>query len=136
MSDRAFIDTNILVYLFSSNEPEKNKIALNLINSDSEFVISTQVVNEFINVMNKKIKAELITITKAVDILPSHFTIVEISLNTIKSALIIAHKHKYRYFDALMLASALENGIPILYSEDMHNTHLINNKLRIINPFK
>jgi predicted nucleic acid-binding protein len=38
-------------------------------------------------------------------------------------------------WDSLIIASALENGCKILYSEDMHHNHLIEKKLRIINPF-
>jgi predicted nucleic acid-binding protein len=47
----------------------------------------------------------------------------------------IREKHKYSIWDSLIIASALENGCKILYSEDMHHNHLIEKKLRIINPF-
>ena len=41
----------------------------------------------------------------------------------------------YYVFDRLILASAIESGSYILYSEDMQNKQLIDDTLRIINPF-
>ena len=53
MPDRVFIDTNILVY-FVSDEREKRKLSENIIFSNSMKIISTQVINEFLNVSYKK----------------------------------------------------------------------------------
>jgi predicted nucleic acid-binding protein len=55
MKDKAFIDTNILVYLYSNSEMEKQGIARSLIfESDIDIFISTQVLGEFTNVLYKK----------------------------------------------------------------------------------
>jgi len=45
-------------------------------------------------------------------------------------------KYKYSYWDSLILASALENSCSILYSEDMQHGQVIEDSLKIINPFK
>ena len=55
MKDNVFIDTNILLYLYSSSEHDKKEIIKNIINSN-EIIISLQVVNEFCNVCFKKFK--------------------------------------------------------------------------------
>ena len=39
------------------------------------------------------------------------------------------------YWDSLIVASALEAGATVLYSEDMHHDLWINARLRVINPF-
>ncbi|AOC54321.1 MAG: hypothetical protein IM503_05940 [Microcystis sp. M069S2] len=39
------------------------------------------------------------------------------------------------FFDSLILASALEAGCQILYSEDLQHGQRIENQLMIINPF-
>jgi len=44
-------------------------------------------------------------------------------------------KYQYRYWDSLVIATALLNGCDILYSEDLHEGQLIEDKLTIINPF-
>jgi predicted nucleic acid-binding protein len=50
-------------------------------------------------------------------------------------ALNLAERYQYSYFDSLILASALEAGCQILYSEDLQDGQRIENQLMIINPF-
>ncbi len=58
-----------------------------------------------------------------------------ITLDTIQLALKIFSKYQYNYYDCLIIASALENGCAILYSEDMQHKQIIDKKLLILNPF-
>jgi predicted nucleic acid-binding protein len=45
------------------------------------------------------------------------------------------HQHtQYRFYDSLIVAAALEAGVPTLYSEDLQHDRLIS-ELRIVNPF-
>ncbi len=41
----------------------------------------------------------------------------------------------YSYFDSLIIASSFEYNCPILYTEDMQHNQIIENRLRLINPF-
>jgi len=50
---QSFLDTNILIYAYSVTETEKKEKALQILGSPN-IIISTQVINEFIWVMNKK----------------------------------------------------------------------------------
>jgi predicted nucleic acid-binding protein len=43
---------------------------------------------------------------------------------------------KYSYWDSLIIASALKNNCSICYSEDMQHGQLIEDRLKVINPFK
>jgi len=45
-------------------------------------------------------------------------------------------KYKFSYWDSLIIASALESGCGILYTEDMQDGQVIEDRLRIVNPFK
>ena len=108
-----FIDTNLIVYLYSNDELDKRTSIQNII-SKQKAVISTQVVNEFSNVMHK---------------------IQPISLSTIRLAYQIANEYKYSFYDCLIIASALENDCEILYSEDMQHQQIIKKKMKITNPF-
>lgn len=135
MNDKAFLDTNMVLYLYSSTEIGKKRIIEELLEQTLTFHISTQVINEFINVMSKKKKLSIDVINLAIDELSTAFVILNINFSTIKLALSIANKNKYAYFDSLIIASALENDCVLLYSEDMHHTHLIDNQLKISNPF-
>ncbi len=42
---------------------------------------------------------------------------------------------KYRY-DSLIVVSALENNCSILYTEDLQDGQVIENALKIVNPFR
>lgn len=48
----------------------------------------------------------------------------------------IMTKYDLQLFDAIIIASALESGCSILYSEDMNDGQIIEKNLKIINPFK
>ena len=136
MKDNIFIDTNIIIYAYSKTEIEKNKIANELIFSNKYVYISTQVINELINILLKKFKVDLISIENILLELEENFKIINFSLNTQKKAIYIKEKYKFQYYDSLIIATAIENNCSILYTEDMQHNQIIENNLKIINPFK
>ena len=137
INDKVFIDTNILIYAYSSDEKEKRDVVRDIIeNSRINVVISTQVVNEFINVMRKKMTVSRMDLQIAVDELSQFGFVSLIDMGTISRALSISKLFKYAYFDSLIIASALENSCKILYSEDMQHGQVLEKKLTILNPFK
>lgn len=135
MNDKYYLDTNILVYLYS-NDP-KATIVSNLLDEKFEkIIISTQVINELINVLTYKIKLKSNTeIKKIISALFDNFYVCEIHETTIIKALELSQQYRYRYFDSLIIASALLNNCKLLYSEDLHDGQIIDNQLKIINPF-
>ena len=134
MPDKVFIDTNVLIYGYSEDEPDKRQRAIDCVRS-GEAWISTQVLNETINVLKRKFSLSYSQIREAVQELSEGFPIVLVSVNTIEMALNLAERYQYSYFDSLILASALEAGCQILYSEDLQDGQRIENQLTIINPF-
>jgi predicted nucleic acid-binding protein len=134
MSDRVFLDTNIIIYLYSETEPLKRKKAIKCIDTD-EVWISTQVINESINVFRRKFTLNTNQIKEILSELLAEFYVAIISDKTIYSALDISNHYGYSYFDSLMLASGLEMQCKIIYSEDLQHGQYINNLLTIINPF-
>jgi predicted nucleic acid-binding protein len=134
MRDRAFFDTNILVYLYSEDESQKQKLAEQCF-SQYEGMISTQSLNEFCNVCLRKLKRNIYEIGKAIQEILSNATLVAINEETILNALRIHHKYGYSYFDSLMVATALATDCKTLLSEDMQNGQVIDEKTVIKNPF-
>ncbi len=98
--------------------------------------ISTQVVQEFSNVLSKKFKLNWNEIITAINESTAHNQMVVNSTDTIKKACDIANKYMYSFYDSLLISSALEVNCTILYTEDLQHNQLIENKPRIINPFK
>jgi predicted nucleic acid-binding protein len=139
MKDRIFIDTNVLVYihLFDEESQDKRKALQNLLHRriDAELIINVQVINEFYNVLLRK-NIEDNVIQEKIHSQLEICSASELSLKTVFSAWKLREKYKYSYWDSLILASALENSCSILYSEDMQHGQVIEDSLKIINPFK
>jgi len=136
MRDNIFFDTNIILYSYSEDEPQKREIANKLIFSQNEVLISTQVINETVNILYKKFKIDTKNIIKVIEEVEDIFKIVNFSINTQKYALYIKNKYNFQYYDSLILSTALENRCNIIFSEDFQHNQIIENRLKIINPFK
>lgn len=135
INGNVFLDTNILIYLYSTDEPNKRQNVEKLFAADHQTFIRTQVLNEFVNVMNKKLKHSYSNILEAVRELNTHNNVAIVNPITIEKAILLAEKHSYTFFDSLMLASALESNCSIFFTEDMHNGHVIEG-MSIKNPFQ
>ena len=137
MTEKVFIDSNIFIYAYTSDDERKHSIAHHLLRHNvfnNEIIISVQILTEFYSVMarykypHNEIKSCLNEIIEQVQVMP-------LELETIKQCLYIKEKYGSSWWDSLVLASALENNCVILYSEDMQSNQVIENTLRIINPF-
>ncbi|GJQ23507.1 MAG: twitching motility protein PilT [Candidatus Brocadia sapporoensis] len=135
MRDRFFIDTNILIYFVSNNVIKKN-ISKDILITNEVIMVNSQVISEFVTVTIKK---QILSIADAFKYANEFMDVFEFSIRkkeTIKLSFGLMTKHKYSYWDSLILAVALENDCSILYTEDMQDGQIIENKLKIINPFK
>jgi len=136
MKDKAFLDTNILIYSQRSDDLTKRSISQKLIQNGG-FVVSTQSFNELCNVLIKKYKIDadrIFEIIYAISELAQEVFI--INENTILNALKVHKNYKYGYYDSLIIASALECECRYLLSEDMNDRQIIDGKLTIINPYR
>jgi predicted nucleic acid-binding protein len=134
MSDSIiFLDSNVLLYAFGNDAQRKNA-AKDLLRMKP--IISTQVMNEVISILYRKFGFSDDEIKNIYDFMMSNMTIRVIDPASINRAIRLKEKHKYSYWDSLIIASALANECSILYSEDLQDGQNIENKLFIINPFK
>ena len=122
--EKVFIDTNLIVYLYSKNEAEKQEQVLDTL-SNYDCFVSTQVLNEFCNVAIKKQKMKISEICKNIDEVLDTCNLVAVRQNTIKKALALNERYGYSYYDCLIIASALEADCKYLFSEDMQNEQVI-----------
>ena len=132
MSAKPFLDTNIIVYAFSTNDPRSRK-AEALIEDGG--VISVQVLNEFVHVLRRKQGRDWPEIVDALDVLgilldaPAPVT-VELHETAIK----IARRQNFSIYDSLIVAAAQHTGCEVLYSEDFQHGQRVD-QLTIRNPF-
>jgi predicted nucleic acid-binding protein len=135
MPDKVFLDSNIIIYAYSIDEPKKQAIVKNLLSAHETILISTQTINEFVTVTTRKKILNYVQASAAVKELFLELSVETIDQSVIQNAITLAEKYRYSYFDSLMVASALAADCSILYSQDMHHDQVIEKKLKIINPF-
>lgn len=134
MKDKIFIDTNLWIYSYS--EGDKNKQCKEMLDKYFENVnISTQVLGEIFSVLTKKSIKTKKEAQQIIADLTASFTVAEVLTATVNKAIDISIKYHYSYWDSLIIASALERNCSVLYTEDMQDGQVIDDKLRIVNPF-
>lgn len=132
MNDKPFLDTVILVYAVSTDTPRSERAEVLLQRGG---FISVQVLNEFAAVAHRKLKMTWEEIREALRAVRSLCEpAAAITASTHESALRLAARYRYNFYDALILAAALESGCRTLYSEDMQHGQTIEG-LTIQNPF-
>lgn len=139
MNDRFFLDTNVFVYELSGAAPAKRVIAARLVDHALESgkgIVSFQVVQEFFSVAFRRFAPPMST-AEAEQVLALTFRpllAVHSSYPLYERALELARKHSFSWYDALIVASALEGKCRILYSEDFQHGQKFGD-LQIQNPF-
>ncbi len=136
---RSFFDTNVLVYLYDADEPEKRARAIELFarhRANDEVVVSTQVLLEFYAVVARRF-ARAIPAEKArreVELL-AELDPVQVSVTLILAAIDRSRKSKISIWDASIVEAALKSGCTTLYSEDLQDGWVVDGRLRVVNPF-
>ncbi|WP_073070363.1 PIN domain-containing protein [Phormidesmis priestleyi] len=136
MTDRIFLDTNLWVYVYAKNSIDKTQAIEALIaDPSSQLQVSTQVLGELFNVLVRKKFTSQADAANIIFELISDFAVIEIDAPKVMQAIRINQCYGYTYWDSLIVATALLSNCIILYSEDMQHNQLIENQLRILNPF-
>jgi predicted nucleic acid-binding protein len=137
MSDKCFVDTNILVYAHDRSTGEKHLRARTLIDQlwDSGLgVLSTQVLQEFCYNIRRKAANPLPV--DEVRLLLRDYSTWEVVTNTSSSilgALEIEARYKTSFWHALILQAAETSGATTLYSEDLAKGQRYGT-IRVVNP--
>lgn len=134
MSGKVFFDTNVLVYAHTDIDTVKQSIAQNLILNNESF-ISSQVIQELANTLFRKFKHTWKDIEKVISEAIDNNSLQINSGPTVLKACKIAERYAFSFYDSLIIAAAIECGCTVLYSEDMNHGQVIEEKLKIINPF-
>jgi predicted nucleic acid-binding protein len=128
-----FLDSNILVYAVSDDP--RSEIAQQLVRQ--HFIISVQCLNEFANVARRKLQMSWQQIEEISALYREYaddVAVVDKELHIL--ALRLASRYEYSFYDACILAAAIRSGATVLYSEDMHSGHKLQEGIRIVNPFE
>src|SRR5579863_8793941 len=120
MNDRFFLDTNVFVYSFDARAPLKARRARQLIRRAVETrkgIVSYQVAQEFFNVALRRF-AQPMTVAEAEQYLATVFRpllAVHSSPALYGEALRLSDRYRLSWYDALILAGAMEAECSVLY---------------------
>ena len=139
MSDKVFVDTNLLVYAYDRSEPEKQRRASRILDRlalAGMGVIDTQIIAEFFVAVTRKISAPL-SVDEAYQRIQNYvraWPVLGISEMVVLEAARGVRDHQFSFWDAQIWAAARLNQIPVVFSEDF-NTGSIIEGISFVNPF-
>jgi predicted nucleic acid-binding protein len=132
MSDKPFLDTNVLIYTLARGD-SKAETAQGLLSGGG--IVSVHVLNEFVAAARRKLRMPWRDIREAL----AAFLVfcpnpVPVGLEIHGRALAIAERYSYGIYDSLVIAAAIHSRCSVLYSEDMQDQQQVET-VTIRNPF-
>jgi predicted nucleic acid-binding protein len=127
-----FFDTSALLYLLSGDNAKANRIETLL---SDRGVISVQVLNEFAAVALRKLKMPMSDVREVLDTVRAVCAVEPLTAETHDRGLAVCERYRFSLYDSMLVAAALISGADVLYSEDLQDGQVIDNQLRITNPF-
>jgi predicted nucleic acid-binding protein len=118
--ERAFLDTNVLIYAYSQTDVVKQQQA-RLSMSNYVCVVSTQVLSEYCNVGIKKLHHPSFVIQNDIQEILFNYELFILDDETIQHALEIQARYGFSYFDSQIIAAAIECQCDYIFSEDMQD---------------
>ena len=133
-----FVDTNLLIYSLDPQETERRQVAAGLLKNLTDtgtLVLSPQSLNECYRAL-----------TERRDLLPRHaarayvisllrFCTAPYDFDVTRRAWQIQERHRFGWWDTMLLASASLARCGVFFSEDMQHEHSVDG-LTILNPFR
>ncbi len=139
MSDRVFVDTNVLIYAHDVDAGRKHEIAAGLLADlwrTRRGVLSTQVLQEFYVNVTRKIPAPLPRdVARQIASSYGVWRVETIELEQVLRASELEERHRLAFWDALIVCSARKAGASRLLSEDFAHGQRIDGVL-VENPFR
>lgn len=132
MSAKAFIDSNIVLYLLSADVAKADRAEAVM---TAGGVVSVQVLNEVTNVARRKLGMAWAETDELLAGLRSACSVEPLTLRTHDTGRRLAERYGLSTWDAMIASAALLAGCDTLFSEDMQHGLLLERQLRVCNPF-
>lgn len=136
MSERTFLDTNVLIYADDPSAGSKQSRAREVIQEAMDrslAVVSTQVLQEYYSTAIRKLKLAPAAARDTVDCY-ARLDVVVVKPNLILRAIDLSRLRPVSFWDALVIQAAAVAGCTRLYTEDLNAGQIIEG-VRIVNPF-
>jgi predicted nucleic acid-binding protein len=137
-ADKAFLDTNVLIYVFDHDDPVKTQRAQAVLEHarPGELALSPQVMGEFFVTATRKLARPLepATASEALEWM-SLLEVVPLDREVVRAAVETSRSAQISYWDGLIVAAAEAGGCTRLLTEDLNDGQTIGS-VRIENPFR
>jgi predicted nucleic acid-binding protein len=129
---KAFIDTNVLLHLLSADVRKADRAEATV---RAGGMISVQVLDEIASVARRKLAMPWAQLNEVLTLIRSLCRVEPLTVEIHERGRTVAERYGLSVHDAMIVAAALLGGCETLYSEDMQDGLLIDQQLRIRNPF-
>jgi predicted nucleic acid-binding protein len=133
--ERCFVDTNVWLYAFiRGQDASKTGQAATLL-QNRDIVVSVQVINEVCINLLKKAAIDEAAIRQLITSFFIKYRVVPLDEPVLAGASELRERYSLSFWDGLIVAAALASGAEVLYTEDLQHGLLVENRLRVVNPF-
>jgi predicted nucleic acid-binding protein len=133
MPGRRFFDTNILVYAFAANDPRSARAEVLIAEGG---VISVQVLNEFTNVTRRKLDWDWKQVEASLSVIRELLGVARpLTADLHAKAVALARDFELSFYDALIVAAAMDSDCDLLCSEDLQHGQRFG-AVTVENPFR
>lgn len=137
MSDKTFLDTNVLVYAHDATAGNKHDLAADLVSNlwdSQDGVISVQVLQEFYVTVTRKVSNPVDSQTAERWVSNYlNWSVVENDAGSVLRAIDIENRYQISFWDALIIQAAEAAGAKRLLTEDLNSGQRYGNVL-VENP--
>lgn len=138
MKERSFLDTSILLATDDAQQPEKQTLALALLQdgwASRQAVISTQVLREYFSATTQKLGVPIDIAQRKIELMASQMEVMSIDSDDILQSIELNKSQGFSFWEALILRMAEKANCTVLYSDVIQPQRALDN-LNIINPFQ
>jgi predicted nucleic acid-binding protein len=133
------IDTNLLIYLYDPNQPDKQKqseLVLEQLELTRSGRLSVQALAEFFSVATRKLSPSLTSAQALgqVTLFTRLWPVFDLTPMIVIEAGRGVRDHKLSYYDAQVWATARLNQLTVVFSEDFRDGSILEG-VRFVNPF-
>ena len=137
MSDKYFVDTNILMYAHDTAAGKKHERARAVVEElwrSGSGIVSTQVLQELCVNLRRK-AAHPLDVKATRELIGDYLSwqVVISSEQSILAALDLEERYRISFWDALVIHATQTSGAEVLYSEDFSDGQLYGS-VRVVNP--
>ena len=129
----SFFDTNVLVYLASSDVTKADRAEQVVAGGGA---ISVQVLNELTNVAQRKMRLSWAETRSLLATVRALLSVQTVSVETHEVGVSLAERYGFSVYDAMIVAAAVLSDCDTLWSEDMQHGMMVDGGLRVVNPFR